>query len=296
MMKYYVGIDIGATNIRIGLVNDLEEILFQESYKSNDYAHKISEVIENFVIKYKNEYDILAISIGFPGLVDNETKVVIHTPNQKAFEGDYLKSLQDKLNIPIYIGNDVNYLLMFDAKYLNIPEDKSVLGFYLGTGFGNAIRIKDTLYEGEFGAAGEIGHVPMYLNGISYENKQNDLESFVSGFNLIKIHDKYFKDTPFNDLFIKHFNDPIIQNYLHVLAYYIVTEITILDISTIILGGGVIMSENFPKAYLETLIHKNLFTQKAKENLKIYYAPSHINSGIIGATIQAKVLLNKVKR
>ena len=61
-------------------------------------------------------------------------------------------------------------------------------------------------------------------------------------------------------MLIDHFESEVIQTYLHLLAYYIATEMIMLDITTIILGGGVIMSDQFPRSYLEELIKKNLLT------------------------------------
>ncbi|MBG0762391.1 allose kinase [Acholeplasma laidlawii] len=288
MKNYFIGIDCGGTNIRIGLVDDDFVIHHEEKHQSTKVGKDLGGLIRSYVLKYKDSYSIEAIGIGFPGIVDLHTRQVLNIPNLRAFEGDYLLSLEKELNIPIFIGNDVNILMLYDAKHFNIEPNKSVMGFYLGTGFGSAIRIKNMMYQGDFGAAGEIGHVPMYLRGIMYNQKQSDLESEVSGFNLKAIHDKHFKDSPFETMFIDQFNHQVIQDYLHLLAFYITTQMTILDISTIILGGGVIMSEQFPKAYLESLILKNLFADKTKENFKVYYADSHVNSGIYGAVIFAK--------
>ncbi len=287
--SYYVGIDVGGTNVRIGLVDGMNQILFEEKYKSSDIVNSFNDIIEKFVLKYKNQYPVKAISIGYPGLAVQETLDVYYVPNQRAFEGKYLNDLKAKLNLPIVVGNDTNYLMLYDAVYFGIPQDKSILGFYLGTGFGNAIRIKDQLYQGDTGAAGEIGHVPVYLHGvIPKEGKQPDLESLVSGFKLIEIHQKHFKETPFEEMLIKHFDHEVIQTYLHMLAYYIATEMIMFDITTIILGGGVIMSDQFPKTYLESLVKKNLLTEMQRAKFKVYYAEPSSNSGVVGAAIYAK--------
>lgn len=288
MSKYFIGIDVGGTNVRIGLVDESLNIIHEEKHQSKKIGKNLGPFIKEFALKHKENHEILAISIGFPGLVDQATRSVLHIPNQRDFEGDYLLKIEEELGIPIIVGNDVNLLMLYDASFFGIDPNKSVLGFYLGTGFGNAIRIKNQLYQGEFGAAGEIGHVPVYLNGYKKDETQDDLESIVSGFNLIKIHEKHFKDTPFEEIFKKHFDSEPIQTYLHILAFYIATEMTILDISTIILGGGVIMSEQFPKAYLERLIKKNLFAKLTQENFKTYYAHPAVNSGILGAVLYAK--------
>ncbi len=288
MKTYYIGIDCGGTNIRIGLVDESFKIYHEEKHQSQKIGSGLSGLIRSYVLKYKERYMIKAIGIGFPGIVDLNTKQILKVPNLKAFEGDYLRALEKDLDIPIYIGNDVNLLMLYDAKHFDIDPNKSVMGFYLGTGFGSAIRINHMMYQGDFGAAGEIGHVPIYLRGLLHNEKQCDLESEVSGFNLQRIHEKHFANDPFETMFIDHFNDEPIQDYLNLLAIYIATQITILDISTIILGGGVIMSDQFPKAYLESLIMKNLFTDKTKENFKVYYAQVHQNSGILGSVIFAK--------
>src|SRR5690606_11417970 len=297
MSNFYVGVDVGGTNIRIGLVDQNFNILQEEKYASKDFADKLKDVVKNFVIKAQSKGEVKAVSLGFPGLVDQETRTVLHTPNERRFEGSYLKDLEEELNIPIVIGNDVNYLLLYDAEFFKIDPNKSVLGFYLGTGFGNAIRIKGDLYQGDFGAAGEIGHVPMYINGIDFDAlKQPDLESMVSGFNLIEIHKKHFPNSEFKTMLKEHFDSKVIQTYLHILAFYIATEITILDIPTIILGGGVIMSEQFPKAYLEQLIARNLFSKLTKDNFKVYYANEDAKSGILGAAIYARNYLSKITK
>jgi len=288
MKNYYLGIDCGGTNIRIGLVDEQNKIFHQEKHNAQKIGSNLSGLIERYVLQYKDSYPIKAIGIGFPGLVNLDTKEVLHVPNLKAFEGSYLNALEKQLNIPIYIGNDVNLLMLYDAMHFGIDPNKSVMGFYLGTGLGSAIRIKQWMYQGDFGAAGEIGHVPVYLRGLKHGERQVDLESEVSGFNLKNIHQKHFLNDPFETMLVDHFDSQVIQDYLNLLAVYIATQITILDISTIILGGGVIMSEQFPKKYLESLILKNLFAKKTKENFKVYYAESSQNSGILGAAIFAK--------
>lgn len=288
MRKYYIGIDCGGTNIRIGLVDDTFAIHHEEKHQSSKIGNDLNGLIRSYVLKYMGSYSIQAIGIGFPGIVDLHTKSVLNVPNFRAFEGDYLNDLEKELNIPIYIGNDVNILMLYDAKHFEIDPNKSVMGFYLGTGFGSAIRIQNMMYQGDFGAAGEIGHVPIYLRGLLHNQKQKDLESEVSGFNLKAIHDKHYPNDPFETFITDHFESDAIQDYLNLLAIYITTQITILDISTIILGGGVIMSEQFPRHYVESLIMKNLFADKTKENLKVYYAESHVNSGILGAVIFAR--------
>lgn len=293
--NYYIGIDVGGTNARLGLVDENHQILFDQKVKSSIASQDFAGTIKTFVKKYQADYNIKAISIGFPGLVDQATRRVVNVPNEPRYEGDYLAQLEKELNIPIIIDNDVNYLMLYDAVHFNIPEDQSILGFYLGTGFGNAIRFGNQLYQGTYGAAGEIGHIPIFHDFDLKKGKQDHLEVVTSGYALIELHKKYFPNSPFETLFIDHFDSEPIQKYLHYLAFAIATEMIILDIPTIILGGGVMMSNQFPKAYLEDIIKRHLRSDLARTNFKAYYAEQHAQSGIIGAVIYAKAYLSKHK-
>lgn len=292
MNRYFLGIDCGGTNIRIGIVDQADQIFNEEKHATQSVGSNLATLIKSYLKKHEQNFNVEAIGIGFPGIVDLNTKHVLKVPNFKAFEGDYLVDLEKELGIPIVIGNDVNLLMLYDAKHFNIDKNRSVLGFYLGTGLGSAIRIHHMMYQGDFGAAGELGHVPIYKKGILKGERQVDLESEVSGFKLKEIHEKYFKDSPFDRILIDHFDSEVIQDFLHLLAIYIATTMTILDITTVILGGGVISSNQFPKSYLESLIKDNLFAEKTKEHFKVYYAQDDQNSGILGSVIFARTHLN----
>ena len=241
-------------------------------------------------MRHQSNYTFKAISIGYPGLAQQETLDVYYIPNQRAFEGTYLNNLQKKLGIPIVVGNDTNFLMLYDALYFGIPQDKSVLGFYLGTGFGNAIRIKDQLYQGDTGAAGEIGHVPVYVQGVlPKQGKQPDLESVVSGFNLIEIH---------NTLVI-HLLKRCLLTILKVKSFKLISFISILYCNRNDYVRHyqhhswwcVIMSDQFPRSYLEELIKKNLLTDLQKKMFKAYFANPSANSGVVGAAIYARSML-----
>src|SRR5690606_35851993 len=112
------------TNIRMGLVDENLNILHEEKYASSKYAPELSNLLKQYVDKHKVKGQIKAISLGFPGLVDQETRTVLHTPNERRFEGSYLMDLEKELSIPIVIGNDVNVLLMYDADFFGIDKNK----------------------------------------------------------------------------------------------------------------------------------------------------------------------------
>ena len=75
---------------------------------------------------------------------------------------DVAHPLRKALGLPVYIEKDVNLLLLYDIHHLHLDPSKSILGFYVGTGFGNALYLNGDFYTGKNGATGELGHIPLY--------------------------------------------------------------------------------------------------------------------------------------
>lgn len=285
--NYIVGIDVGGTYTRMGIVDENFGV-------SNIYVEKTAILANDFpnhIIKYiqshQNDFNIISIFIGFPGVVDNKNNKVISVPNQKKLEGiDYVKKVQESTNIPVYLDNDVNFLLAYDVELNKIADNESVLGFYVGTGFGNAVKINDRFYYGEHGAAGEIGHVTIPgAKDICGCGKVGCVETIASGVKLKKIHEEFFPNTNLEDIFTKHKDDEVMQDFVRNIALVIAMEITILDIYTLVLGGGVISMQDFPKTLLEENIKKEVRQDERVNNLKIFYSESKPTNGIIGAGI-----------
>lgn len=293
MDNYVLGIDVGGTSVRIGLVNNENKVIEMVKHLSSEIAPKFREEIVNYFNNFKNKYNIIAVSIGFPGLVNDYTKEILNIPNQKLFETkDYIKELIEILNIPVYIDNDVNNLLLFDVNKFNL-KDKNVLGFYIGTGFGNGIYLNNEIFVGDNNYAGEMGHIPIYGNELVCGcGKKGCLETLVSGVALLSIHNKYFKDTDYDEIFNNHINSPHIIKFIEMLASAIVTQIVMLDVNNIILGGGVIHKKGFPRKLLEDNIKKHLRSYDLVSKLKIYYSESLPEDGIIGASLKARLKMH----
>ena len=163
-----LGIDIGGTNFRIGAVYAEGNISYFEKNSSRifdegDVVEIIHKEIEAYMERYGIRDSVIAAAVGIPSIVSKDKKTIISTPNLKGFNNiRFSDKLQEKLGLPVFLDRDVNFLLMNDMKKLKIDNNKTVLGFYVGTGFGNAICINGELYAGKNGAAGELGHIPFY--------------------------------------------------------------------------------------------------------------------------------------
>ena len=290
MENYTIGIDIGGTNFRIGTVTEDGRVLNFEKNSSRvfDEGDVVETIYEN-IISYMKRYGITdsvkAVAVGIPSIVSKDKKVIISTPNLRGFNNiRFSDILGEKLGLPVYLDRDVNFLLMNDINKLNVDKSKTVLGFYVGTGFGNAIYINGSLYAGKNGAAGELGHIPFIdIKDVCTCGNVGCSETRCSGKYLEFLAQKYFPDTEIKDVFKYHADDPILIKYVEDLAIPIATEINILDPDYSILAGGVLFMENFPKDILVKSIHNKKRKPYPEKNLDIRFSEHDQQSGIYGS-------------
>ncbi len=170
--KYFIGVDVGGTKISAGLVTTAGSILSQEKTATPKKAgpdeifstlvNLINEVLAQNKIKPSQ---LSGIGLGIPGIVNSDKGTILNTPNIDLSNYPLVKKLHKKFPIRIAIGNDVN-LGTLGEKWLGAGKNaKNIIGLFPGTGVGGAIIIDGKLYSGAHGAAAELGHMTMDMNG-----------------------------------------------------------------------------------------------------------------------------------
>lgn len=168
--KYAVGVDLGGTNIKLGIVSENGTIKRKTSIKSE--AEKGPKtVIENIIlgihdISKKSKLNFEGIGIGCPGVVSPAKGIVEDPPN---FPGWKKVNLAKIINIEfekdVYLDNDANAAAIGELIFGSGKNFNSFIMVTLGTGVGGGIVLNKKIYHGEFGAAGEIGHISIDHNG-----------------------------------------------------------------------------------------------------------------------------------
>lgn len=171
-MNYFVGIDIGGTNVEIGILNAQGDILGKESIKTeskkgaedtfNRIWNKTKELAEKLKIKVE---DIEAIGLGIPGPVVNNSVVKIAA--NFSWNNDFpAKDLMEKVTgKPIKVGNDVKVIALGETLFGAGKGYKNSITIPIGTGIAAGIIIDGKILEGAGGAAGEFGHVVVNKEG-----------------------------------------------------------------------------------------------------------------------------------
>ena len=160
-MNYYLGIDLGGTNVRIAKVDEQGNIL--TDVISPSYAQESAEKIRDNIVSLLRNFDYSdckAIGIGVPGPVDEDRNVMLMASNIPALLeyplGDYIEK---ETGLKVYMDNDANVAGLAEA-VLGAGKGKRVV-YYIthSTGIGGALIYNGKIISGRNGYAGEIGNI-----------------------------------------------------------------------------------------------------------------------------------------
>src|SRR5580698_9522788 len=174
MKQYVVGVDVGGTNIKLGVVGPGAKVIFRTSLLTKPFdshrikmisalAQEIDSAITTAGLK-KNQ--IAGVGIGLPGLIDYEKGIVRFLPNIPGWRKVPLKSiLQKRIKLPVFVDNDVKVITLAESKFGAGKGVRNLICLTLGTGVGAGLILNGQLYRGEDNAAGELGHMPLNEHG-----------------------------------------------------------------------------------------------------------------------------------
>lgn len=168
--SYYICLDIGGTKILGAVFNQKKEIVFRIKKKTKadgDSSKNIEETIISVVSELVEQFGIdfsqvKAVAAGAPGVIDQESGIVLFSPNLPWKNYDIRKPIEEKFKAPFYIGNDVNLGVLGEYKYGAAKDYRNVVGLFVGTGMGGGLILNGSLYTGHMCKGAEFGH--MILN------------------------------------------------------------------------------------------------------------------------------------
>ena len=308
--KYAIGVDLGGTNIKIGIVSQRGKLLkkISLSSKAEGGPDKVVKQIRLGIkeILSKNKKKIRGIGIGSPGVVSIKKGTVENPPNFPGWTKVNLGNIISKeFNIDCHVENDANAAAIGEMIFGTGKRYNSFVMITLGTGVGGGIILNRKLYRGEIGAAGEIGHIT-----INYEGPRCNcgsfgcIEAYVGNNYLISKVKADLTASP-NPKILKLVNNdlnlltPLIINKAaedgDAFAKSVISEMgeqigsalasvsNLLDVSTFIIGGGV---SGFGRS-LFTAINKSLVVRvitSLRNRVKVLPAKLKNEAGIKGAS------------
>ncbi len=308
--RYAVGVDLGGTNVKIGIVSQKGKIIKKTSLETlaEDGPDSVISQIKKGVkeILDKNKLKIRGIGIGAPGTVSTKKGTVENPPNLPGWEKVNLgKIIQKEFKINVHVENDANVAAIGEMIFGAGKKINSFIMVTLGTGVGGGIIFNKKLFRGEFGAAGEIGHTSIDYNGPKCNcGSYGCVETYVGNHYLVKrvkeelpknkgskiwdlINNELESLTPLIIQQAAEQGDIYAKSVIQGLGLYLGTGLAsaanVLDIGTFIIGGGV---AGFGEPLFDA-IQKNACTRVLKplsKRLKVLPAKLKNDAGIKGAS------------
>jgi glucokinase len=164
--KLAIGIDIGGTKIAAGVVDEDGHILarLRRETPTTDPLQVI-EAISSITEEFRRDHHITALGVGAAGFVDASQSTVLFAPHL-AWRNEPLRdSVARRTGLPVMVDNDANASGWAEWRFGAAQGEADLVLITLGTGIGGAIVIDGQPYRGQFGIAGEFGHMQVVPDG-----------------------------------------------------------------------------------------------------------------------------------
>lgn len=262
--SYIISVDLGGTKILSALLNDKNEIVSRVKVATDiekggdEIVLSISNSVKQILLEnHLKEEDIKAVCMGVPGTVNPSTGVIATAPNLGLVEYNIKEALSNQIGIPVLIENDVNLAGLGIKKYELNDDVKNMIVVFIGTGIGGALFFDGKIYRGSTFYAGEIGHMLVDAKGaFSISPIHSTFELTASRTAIVREvkknlkrgkkstvkEKKSLKSKALAEALSK--KDPVVVKQITKASKTIGTVLgsitTLLNIDTIVLGGGVI--------------------------------------------------------
>ena len=310
---YYVGIDLGGTGIKAGLVDEGGRILVKDSCPTGGergYEAIIADMAQ-LALRVIAESghtpdDVKAVGLGLPGVIDPATKRVPFCTNLGWHDVPVIDEMHKYIDLPIFVDNDATVAALAEAVAgVSAGLDSSVF-VTLGTGVGGGIIINGRPFSGAHGVASEIGHMITVVGGeLCTCGNRGCWERYASATALIREGRKLAAEKPncalakavdgdLQKIGAKHIvdlakaNDPdcaeLFDWYVTHLCVGLVLLINLYDPEVIALGGGVSHAGQFLLDAVNAKLPQFIF-YKTMPHSRIELARMGNDAGIIGAAM-----------
>lgn len=310
-MKYYVGIDLGGTNIVAGVVDEEYNIIAKASTKTNcprpekeiadDMAKMALKAVENAGLTIDQ---IEWVGVGTPGIANSATGIIEYSNNLGFKNTPMVKYIQETIDKPVFIENDANAAAYGEYVAGAAKGATNAVCITLGTGVGGGIIVDGKIYAGSNFAGAEIGHTVIEVDGAQCScGRKGCFEAYSSATGLIRmtkeaialepdgIMAKMAKEkgkvtarTSFDsmragDMMAK----AVVDKYIKYLAAGITNTINIFQPDVLCIGGGVCNEGDPLLLPMKELVKKEVYTRNSEKNTEIVIAKLGNDAGIIGA-------------
>lgn len=308
-MKYYIGIDLGGTNIVAGVVNEKYEIIAKAKTPTNrprpveDICADMARVaLEAVALAGLTIDDIQSVGVGSPGTVNSDTGVIEYANNLDFNDAPVASLIRKVIDKPVYCENDANAAAYGEFVAGSAKGANNAVCITLGTGVGGGIIIDGKIYSGFNFAGAELGHMVVEVDGPKCTcGRHGCFEVYSSATGLIRMTKEAMDanpDSKMHEMMGDHvsgrlaFNamragddaaKSVVDKYIKYLAAGIANTINIFQPEILCIGGGVCNEGDALLIPLKEAVDKEIYTRNGAKKTEIVIASLGNDAGIIGA-------------
>lgn len=317
---YYLGVDLGGTTIKVGLVNEAYKII-QSVSGPTGRERSFEEVLKDMAMLCKEvmnrqgitEKEIHSIGIGSPGIASPNEGVILSSSNLNFDHVNVRREIQKYIQTDVYVENDANCAALGEVICGAAKGEENVVVVTLGTGVGGGIVANGKINRGSFYGAGEIGHqVICYDQGLPCGcGRKGCWEQYASATALIRqaknavsIHPESMILSLARDGACENINakivfdaaqagdqvaNDVLQGYFKYIACGVTNLINTLEPSMIVLGGGMSAQKEYLTNPVTKYVQEEMYGGLSLKT-KITAAILGNDAGIIGAAFLGTTL------
>ena len=309
---YYLGIDLGGTNIAAGVVNENYEIIGRGKMKTNagrsddlildDMAEAARMAVKDAGLELK---DIASVGVGSPGSVNPYTGVIA-TSNNLGFSNLPMgKMLKERLGFNCYLENDASAAAYGEFIAGAGVGTKNFVAITLGTGVGGGIIIDGKLFSGANLAGGELGHTVIVMDGAQCTcGRKGCWEAYASATGLIHLTQAAMKSNKNSVLWelaegkLENVNGrtafdamrkndeagrAVVELYIRYVACGLINTINTFQPEIICIGGGISKEGDNLLIPIQKIVEAERFSKNLENQTQVKIAKLGNDAGIIGA-------------
>lgn len=310
---YTIGIDLGGTNIAVGIVDEQMKIIEKGSVPTNlprsaeAIAEDMAKLAKSLTEKANIPFDeIKWVGVGTPGTANCETGVIEYANNLRFENVPMVEMLGKKLGKPVYIENDANAAAYGEFRAGAAKGANSAVIITLGTGIGGGVILDGRIYTGFNFAGAELGHMVIEVGGRPCTcGRLGCWEAYASATGLATLTKEAMEADKDSEMWKiagsldgvngktafdamragDRAGKTVVDSYISYLACGLVNVINIFQPEILCIGGGICKEGDNLLIPLHKMIEKERYSRFAKKQTELCVAKLGNDAGIIGAAL-----------
>lgn len=313
-MKYYLGIDLGGTNIAAGIVDETEHVIAEEEIPTGASrgAEAVVEDMANVARMAAGKAgltleDVEWVGVGCPGSANKALGEIEYANNLNWHNVPLVRMLSERTGRRVYIENDANAAAYGEYRAGAGAKADILVMVTLGTGVGGGIIVHNTIYTGFNFAGAELGHEVMVLDGRPCTcGRRGCVEAYASATGLITTTREFMERDKASGMWELCGGDlskvngrtafdamragdsagkAAAERYIRHLACAVTNYINVFQPDMLCIGGGISREGETLLAPLREQVLREVYTRHGRQNTEIVAASLGNTAGIIGAAL-----------